>query len=64
MYDPEKGIAMAISRKMMGDNKREYYNTFLHWLKKWDKQNKDAIESHTTVKVDTDYDCYEYDFED
>lgn len=37
-YDPEKGIAMAISRKMLGDNKREYYNTFLHWLKKYDKQ--------------------------
>ena len=37
-YDPEKGIAMAISRKMIGDNKREYYNTFKHWLKKWDKQ--------------------------
>lgn len=38
LYDPEKGLAMAISRKMLGDNKREYYNTFLHWLKKWDKQ--------------------------
>lgn len=36
-YDPEKGLAMAISRKMLGDNKREYYNTFLHWLKKWEK---------------------------
>lgn len=32
-YDPEKGIAMAIAKKMMG-NKREYYHTFLHWLKK------------------------------
>ena len=38
-YDPEKGIAMAISKKMIGDNKYEYYNTFKHWLKKWDKQN-------------------------
>ena len=37
-YDPEKGIAMAISRKMLGDNKREYYNTFLHWMKKYEKQ--------------------------
>ena len=37
LYDPEKGLAMAISRKMLGDNKREYYNTFLHWLKKWEK---------------------------
>jgi hypothetical protein len=36
-YDPEKGLAMAISRKMLGDNKREYYNAFLHWLKKYKK---------------------------
>ena len=45
-YDPEKGIAMAISKKMMGDNKYEYYNTFLHWLKKWEKQQK-AIKKET-----------------
>ena len=38
-YDPEKGIAMAISRKMLGDNKYDYYNVFRHWLKKWEKQN-------------------------
>lgn len=43
-YDPEKGIAMAISRKMIGDNKREYYNVFKHWLKKWDKQKDDLLE--------------------
>ena len=40
-YDPEKGLAMAISKKMIGDNKRDYYNTFKHYLKKWDKQVKD-----------------------
>ena len=39
-YDPEKGMAMAISKKLMGDNKFEYYNTFLHWMKKWEKQQK------------------------
>ena len=38
-YDPEKGLAMAISKKMLGDNKYEYYNTFLHWLKKWNKEH-------------------------
>lgn len=32
-YDPEKGLAMAIVKKAMG-NKREYYYIFLHWLKK------------------------------
>lgn len=46
-YDPEKGIAMAISKKMIGDNKFEYYNTFLHWLKKWNKQ-RETIEKETT----------------
>lgn len=39
-YDPEKGLAMAISKKMMGENKYEYYNIFLHWLKKYGKQVK------------------------
>lgn len=43
-YDPEKGIAMAIAKKLMGDNKFEYYNTFLHYLKKWDRQQKKAKE--------------------
>ena len=38
LYDPEKGIAMAISKKLLGENKYEYYNVFRHWLKKWDKQ--------------------------
>lgn len=40
-YDPEKGIAMAISKKMLGDNKYEYYNDYKHWLKKWNKQSRD-----------------------
>jgi hypothetical protein len=38
IYDPEKGIAMAISKKMLGDNKYEYYNIYKHWLKKWNKR--------------------------
>ena len=42
-YDPEKGIAMAIAKKMLGDNKYEYYNIFLHWLKKWNKQQKEHL---------------------
>lgn len=37
-YDPEKGMAMAFSKKLMGDNKRDYYHTFLHYLKKYNKQ--------------------------
>lgn len=35
-YDPEKGLAMAISKRMLG-NKYEYYHTFKHWLKKCDQ---------------------------
>ena len=49
-YDPEKGIAMAISRKMLGNNKREYYNTFKHWLKKWDKQKYDQCKTPEPAK--------------
>ena len=33
VYDPEKGLAMAISKKALG-NKYDYYNTFKHWMKK------------------------------
>lgn len=39
-YDPEKGIAMAIAKKLMGDNKGHYYEMFKHWLEKWEKQNE------------------------
>ena len=34
VYDPEKGLAMAIAKKALG-NKYSYYNTFLKWLKKY-----------------------------
>lgn len=36
-YDPEKGMAMAFSKKFLGNN-HEYYDIFKHWLKKFDKQ--------------------------
>ena len=29
---------MAISKKMLGDNKYDYYNVFKHWLKRWDRK--------------------------
>lgn len=38
-YDPEKGLAMAISKRALG-NKHEYYNIFKHWLKKYKKRAK------------------------
>lgn len=52
-YDPEKGIAMAISKKLYGNNKYEYYNTFKHWLKKWDKQEKAAVSQATNEEKET-----------
>ena len=30
-FDPEKGLAMAISKRLMG-NKGNYYNEFRKWL--------------------------------
>lgn len=36
-YDPEKGLAMAIAKKALG-NTRDYYRTFVHWRKRYDKQ--------------------------
>lgn len=32
-YDPEKGLAMAIAKKALG-NEGNYYNTFRKWLPK------------------------------
>lgn len=32
-FDPEKGLAMAISKKALG-NEGNYYNTFKKWLPK------------------------------
>ena len=37
-YDPEKGLAMAIAKKTLG-NKHNYYNTFKKWLKKAPKED-------------------------
>jgi hypothetical protein len=60
-YDPEKGIAMAISRKMLGDNKREYYNAFRHWLKKYNKQHKQLKKSIKEDDWSGDmYDAYNF----
>ena len=39
-YDPEKGLAMAISKKAIG-NGYKYYNVFLKHLKKYNKENND-----------------------
>lgn len=54
-YDPEKGIAMAIARKMLGNNKYEYYNIFKHWLKKWDKQQTENKKLAPTPNKNTEW---------
>ena len=33
VFDPEKGLAMAVSKKLLG-NKGNYYNEFKKWLPK------------------------------
>lgn len=52
-YDPEKGMAMAFCKKLMGNNKRDYYHTFMHYSKKYDKQQA-QVDSNPTY-----YDIYE-----
>ena len=55
-YDPEKGIAMAVSRKMLGNNKREYYNIFRHWLKRYEKQYPEGGPNIDDFFVDGEWD--------
>lgn len=42
-YDPEKGIAMAIAKKTMGENKGAYYEMFKRWSKKWKEQQEETV---------------------
>lgn len=51
IYDPEKGLAMAISKKILG-NKHDYYHTFKHWLKKY-KKPEEVQEFEFTLKPGT-----------
>lgn len=40
-FDPEKGLAMAITKKLLGNNQGYYYDIFKKWLpKKVKKQSK------------------------
>lgn len=49
-YDPEKGLALCISKKTLG-NKYEYYEPFKKWLGKYNKQKeKKAAKKATTAK--------------
>lgn len=39
IFDPEKGLAMAISKRAFGDN-RDYYEVFAKWIGKYEYQQK------------------------
>lgn len=41
-FDPEKGLAMAISKKYLG-NKGKYYNTFEKYISEWEKENDELM---------------------
>lgn len=48
-FDPEKGLAMAIAKKVLG-NKGNYYETFKKWLPKEDK-NDNRIEEYDNTEI-------------
>ena len=47
-FDPEKGLAMAIAKKALG-NEGNYYNVFKKWLPKEDSSEK--IRDRTCYKI-------------
>ena len=47
-YDPEKGMAMAISKKFLG-NKGNYYETFKKWLPEEEKPIEFDVSSKNVV---------------
>lgn len=49
VYDPEKGLAMAISKKVLG-NGYDYYNTFKKWEKKYKPVEKKETKSTRSKK--------------
>ena len=61
IYDPEKGLAMAIAKKALGNN-REYYHTFLHWLKQYEKDNAATKEICKNLKDKLSKNIYELKF--
>ena len=49
-FDPEKGLAMAISKKVLG-NQGNYYETFKKWLPKEEKKEKVKTDTITPTTV-------------
>ena len=42
-YDPEKGLAMAITKYLLGNNQGYYYDIFTKWLPKKKQSKKKKI---------------------
>ena len=53
-YDPEKGLAMCISKKALG-NKGSYYDIFEKWLP--DEQSKCQLDIEGFDEMMSDYSC-------
>ena len=49
-FDPEKGLAMAISKKVLG-NKGNYYETFKKWMPKEDTNDKKIEEEYDITEI-------------
>ena len=47
-FDPEKGLAMAIAKKTLG-NDYGYYNTFEKWTKRYYKEQDKLIDEATSA---------------
>ena len=50
VYDPEKGLAMAIAKKFLG-NQGNYHDTFKKWLPKEEKKEKVKTDTITPTTV-------------
>lgn len=51
-FDPEKGMAMAISRKVLGDS-YDYYNVFEKWCKKYKEPKSSPTPQEVAAKYMT-----------
>lgn len=54
-YDPEKGLAMAITKYLLGNNQGYYYDIFKKWLPKKKTHSKKAV-LKAVEKVRKDFD--------
>lgn len=54
-FDPEKGLAMAISKKLLGNNNGYYYEVFKKWVPKKKTHSKKVV-LKAVEKVRKDFD--------